>query len=180
MDDDSPAIPCGLVAKSFFNDTFVLQHGDGTPIDPRIDETNIAWPSDRDYSYQNMVNNLPPNKTWEDVQWIDLRNGKFFFVFGLLISIFADLEHLMVWMRTAGLTTFRKLWGKIAQGLDSGDYQIEIDNQFNVAPFSGKKSFVLTTANALGGKNFFMSQCYIVVGTFCMLFALIFMIAHLR
>jgi len=44
----------------------------------------------------------------------------------------------MVWMRTAGLSKFRKLYGKI-DSLKAGNYSIVIDNQYNVAPFKGTK-----------------------------------------
>jgi len=90
------------------------------------------------------------------------------------------LEHFIVWMRTAGLPNFRKLWGKIKDGLEPGDYKVKINNQFEVAPFQGRKYFVLSTTNALGGKNYFLAVCYIVVGTLCMLFAFIFCIAYMR
>jgi len=38
--------------------------------------------------------------------------------------LFIILEHFIVWMRTAGLPTFRKLWGKINQNLESGEYTL--------------------------------------------------------
>jgi len=31
-------------------------------------------------------------------------------------------EHFMVWMRTAALPTFRKLWGRITTDLKAGTY----------------------------------------------------------
>ena len=37
-------------------------------------------------------------------------------------------EHFIVWMRTAGLPNFRKLWGRIEKGLDTGKYVLEVDN----------------------------------------------------
>ena len=89
-------------------------------------------------------------------------------------------EHFIVWMRTAGLPNFRKLWGRINTGLEPGDYEVHIKNEFEVSPFQGKKYFVLSTTNALGGKNYFLAVCYIVVGTLCMLFAFIFCIAFMR
>ena len=46
--------------------------------------------------------------------------------------------------------------------------------------FDGDKSFVLSTTNALGGKNYFLAVCYIVVGALCMIFAIIFLIASLQ
>jgi len=71
MLDKQPAIPCGLVAKSFFNDTFELykfntEPVDGTEpvmdIDPdkglatkiEITDNNIAWASDIEYKFKNI------------------------------------------------------------------------------------------------------------------------------
>jgi len=33
-------------------------------------------------------------------------------------------EHFIVWMRTAGLPNFRKLWGRIPDGLEAGSYEL--------------------------------------------------------
>ena len=89
-------------------------------------------------------------------------------------------EHFIVWMRTAGLPNFRKLWGRIEDGLEAGSYKLKIDNQYQVAPFQGQKSFVLSTTNALGGKNYFLAVCYITVGTLCLLFAFVFCVAYMK
>ena len=90
-------------------------------------------------------------------------------------------EHFIVWMRTAGLPNFRKLWGRIDSQLTPGKtYNLNVINNYNVAPFGGTKSFVLSTTNALGGKNYFLAICYIVVGALCFLFAVIFCIAYMR
>ena len=51
LDPDAPAFPCGLVAKSFFNDTFKLFQGD-TEIN--INDQDIAWKSDVDYKFANL------------------------------------------------------------------------------------------------------------------------------
>lgn len=59
---DQPAIPCGLVAKSFFNDTFEL-HGANGRIE--IDEQKIAWSSDVEFKFKNIEENKPdPNSSW--------------------------------------------------------------------------------------------------------------------
>lgn len=89
-------------------------------------------------------------------------------------------QHFIVWMRTAGLPNFRKLWGKIENGMEKGTYTLTITNLYDVSSFDGKKSFVLSTTNALGGKNYFLAICYIVVGSLCLVFALIFLVAFMK
>jgi hypothetical protein len=89
-------------------------------------------------------------------------------------------EHFIVWMRTAGLPNFRKLWGRIEVPVTAGTYNLRINNTYDVSSFGGSKSFVLSTTNALGGKNYFLAICYIIVGALCILFAIIFLIAFLK
>lgn len=57
LDPQAAAFPCGLVAKSFFNDTFSLyketesgELGDDIP----IDDGDIAWESDVKHKFKNM------------------------------------------------------------------------------------------------------------------------------
>ena len=142
-----------------------------------IKEENIAWSSDVQYKFANLKMDTVPEDVdateWEQVQWMNMQDGK-----SLTLLIF--LEHFIVWMRTAGLPNFRKLWGKIEQDLDEAQYKIIIENNYAVNTFQGKKYFVLSTTNALGGKNYFLAVCYIVVGTLCCLFAFIFCIAYMR
>jgi len=90
-------------------------------------------------------------------------------------------------MRTAALSNFRKLWGRINETLEEGTYTIYIMNSisknfgvlkflidYDVSQFSGKKAVVLSTTNAFGGKNMFLAVAYLVVGSVCMLIALMF------
>lgn len=70
----------------------------------------------------------------------------------------------IVWMRNAGLPNFRKLYGVIEDDIAPGNYTLEIDNQYNVAPFEGKKKFVLSQANMLGGKNEMLYIIYFIAG----------------
>jgi len=96
-------------------------------------------------------------------------------------------------MRTAGLPNFRKLWGKLNKctgltpgctpedvDLAQGKYIIRIQNNYDVSSFLGKKLFVLSTTNMLGGQNYFLAICYIVVGALCIVFAIIFFVAYIR
>ena len=53
-------------------------------------------------------------------------------------------------MRTAGLPTFRKLWGKVYD-LEPGVYHLEIQNNYDVSKYGGTKTFFLSTTNKVGG-----------------------------
>lgn len=50
LDPSGVAWPCGLVAKSFFNDTFALYNTSGRVA---INENGIAWESDKEYKFKN-------------------------------------------------------------------------------------------------------------------------------
>ena len=49
MDENLPATPCGLIAKSFFNDTYELWkvNDDTENENITIDDSEIAWETDR-------------------------------------------------------------------------------------------------------------------------------------
>lgn len=66
---DDVAWPCGLVAKSFFNDTYKLTKNGGNQVD--INEKGIAWESDKEYKFANYDLSK---------QWIDVTNGKLFWL----------------------------------------------------------------------------------------------------
>jgi LEM3 (ligand-effect modulator 3) family / CDC50 family len=65
-DSNFVANPCGLIAQTLFNDTYQIQSSNGTAI--FIDETNIAWPSDKEKKFKRAAN-------WQDIQWTDVENG---------------------------------------------------------------------------------------------------------
>lgn len=90
-----------------------------------------------------------------------------------------EKESFIVWMRTAGLPNFRKLYGKIENPLKAGKYNLSIINNFDVSSFEGSKHFVLSTTNVLGGQNYFLAICYIIVGGLCLMFGIIFFIAYM-
>lgn len=80
-------------------------------------------------------------------------------------------EHFIVWMRASGLPTFRKLWGKVPEGLSRGNYVLEVDDQYEVTSFNGKKSIVISTMSSLGGKNQLLAVSYILCGIICLCIA---------
>lgn len=59
------AHPCGLVAKSLFNDTYSLFNTTGGALNRvSINESNIAWESDVKYKFKNAYINLPEGLNW--------------------------------------------------------------------------------------------------------------------
>lgn len=88
-------------------------------------------------------------------------------------------EDLIVWMRTAAFSTFRKLYGKIKVDLEANsNMTVVIQNNFNIYEFGGEKQLVLTTSSWIVGKNQFLGRAYLFVGGFSLFFAIIFTFAY--
>ena len=150
LNPNSYAVPCGLMAKTFFNDTFEFKIGNENI---SVDETNIAFGKDKKLYDEN------PDKS---KQWINITD-----------------EHFLVWMRPSGLPNPRKLWGRINRDLKKGEtIEININNYYNVSHYDGKKKIVLSNATKFGGKNKFLGISYIVVGGLSILCAIIFPIGY--
>ena len=86
-----------------------------------------------------------------------------------------------MWMRTAGLPTFRKLFGVINKSLIAAQtYYVQINSTYDVSSFKGTKMLVLSTTNKLGGTNYFLAIAYIAVGAICILLSIIFKSIHMK
>jgi len=95
-----------------------------------------------------------------------------------IVKDFKD-EDFIVWMRTAGLPTFKKLHRIIHENLDAGTYTVEIQNNYPVDDFDGEKYFVVSTISWMGGKNPFLGYTYIAVGGISFILAMVFLVKHL-
>lgn len=133
--DDAVDYPCGLIYASMFNDTLQILVAGDSALTSRILDRNVAWPQDfkGNQYYGDAFKSLP------------------------------NRDDVAVWMRTAPLTSFSKLYAKIssedvADLVDAaeaaGDVNIPVTvtvgNHFFLTP---KKSFQVQQMSALGGKT---------------------------
>jgi hypothetical protein len=122
--------PCGAIANSLFNDSFVLSYtGPNDNLAPtQLDliATGIAWSTDKSVKFKNPDN---WDNTVKPINWA--KNAS---------SLSSDPsntgyknEDLIVWMRTAALPTFRKFYRRVRHentfgiGLPAGTYRLLIN-----------------------------------------------------
>lgn len=162
-----PIVPCGLIAWSLFNDTYSFSRGTSAL---KVNRKNISWKSDRDHKFG------------KEVYPFNFQNGSLIGGGNLDPNIpLSDQEDLIVWMRTAALPSFRKLYGRIEEDLDVDDVVVvDVLNNYNTYSFGGKKKLVLSTSSWLGGKNDFLGMAYLSIGSSSILISLVFLVLHVK
>ncbi|KAG8000515.1 Cell cycle control protein 50C [Nibea albiflora] len=179
-----PIAPCGAVANSIFNDSFILSYHQRGGFKVRIPllRKGITWYTDKNVKFRNpKTENLTLaavlNGTTRPLYWQkpvyeldpdDPTNNGFI------------NDDLIIWMREAAFPNFKKLYGVLnradetfAKGLPAGNYTIDINYNFPVQYFRGRKEVVLTTLTWFGGQNHFLPIAYLVTSSLIMLLAVV-------
>lgn len=235
---DKQLYPCGLVARSVFNDTFTTAYQASSSSNSEfvsLDESpgTICWSQDVEKKFNQanpthmnngvplieavdmwLLKTFPPQvclptdpttpptyiavntvTTSEGMEIVDcdfsLASPTCNFAENACTNGFAavanpagwglDNGHFINWMRTAGLSTFRKLHGKIDQTFYPGDViHVGVQSNFPVSSYQGTKSVVLSTVTWAGGKNSFLGIGYIVVGGLSIIFTIVYAILHYK
>lgn len=185
--ENKPIAPCGAIANSMFNDTLELFYNDpnGTKIQIPLNTTGIAWWTDKHVKFGNPGGNNPNltavfQGTTKPLNWrrpvyeLDADQGNNGFI----------NEDFIVWMRTAALPTFRKLYriinkkNNMVPTLPRGNYTLEVVYNYPVRSFEGRKRMILSTISWMGGKNPFLGIAYITVGSVCFFLGVVLLIIH--
>lgn len=89
-------------------------------------------------------------------------------------------DHFKVWMRTAALPKFRKLYGKIHKDVKKGDKLVfDITANFEVDSYDASKGLTISNLGEFGGKNPYLGIAYIVVGSVSIFFSVLFTLKQL-
>jgi len=157
--DSLTLYPCGLIANTYFNDTFlacVTPTGGGPCVPLQNDnwrKQGIAWTSDLQTRF---VPRAPrSSETSESPR-------------GFTLPVVND-EDFVVWMRTSVISTFHKLYRVIGTRMLSQNeiLNVTVANNYDVSYFGGSKYIVLSTHTGLGGRNHFLGIAFFVLCILC-------------
>lgn len=127
LEPNDVAVPCGVLAFAYFNDSFsIADTAPGSQPIP-INFTDIAWPDDKEFKFKNVNFSR---------QWIDISDERF-----------------INWMRTSPYPYFVKLWGRIDVPIAGRTIQVRVNNTWPANRTKSRKYFVLSGADFYGTPN---------------------------
>eukprot|EP00092_Neocalanus_flemingeri_P079894 GFUD01099568.1.p1 GENE.GFUD01099568.1~~GFUD01099568.1.p1 ORF type:complete len:390 (+),score=109.37 GFUD01099568.1:145-1170(+) len=197
-----PIVPCGSIANSLFSDNVklffkkthsnkfnwkevsLLRTGIAMPFDKKrfnnpaklqeMLENNLSKPA----KLQEMLENkIAKPRNWTKQLWeLDPDNPS---------NNGLENEDLIVWMRVSALANFRKLWRivdhddtkhtELKDGLNTGYlYKLEIEYNYDVSGFNGRKKVIIARDNEFGAKNTAMGWIAISAAIFFFSFGFLF------
>lgn len=174
--------PCGLIAASTFNDTITAQlcsasghscralssNNTADTANPAWRKQGIAWPSDIKNKFRY------PSTPYDSAHYTNVSED------GHRLPDVED-EDFIVWMRTSGLPTFKKLYRVIDNvALDSGSVLVvSTTDTYRTEGYGGEKWIVLSETSWMGGRNIFLGWAYVAVGIACVVVAVVFLVKQL-
>uniref|UniRef100_A0A3B3DGV2 Cell cycle control protein n=1 Tax=Oryzias melastigma TaxID=30732 RepID=A0A3B3DGV2_ORYME len=178
-----PIAPCGAVANSMFNDSFLLTYYtiNGPSVVPLL-RKGLTWYTDKNIKYRNpKADNQTLAEVFEGTTQPSFWQKPVYRLdpFDPSNNGFIN-EDLIVWMREAAFPNFKKLYGILyrankpyTNGLPAGNYSATISYNFPVQYFRGRKELVLTTVSWFGGQNHFLPIAYLVTSSLILLTAVV-------
>ena len=150
--ENNVSSPCGLWAKSFFNDTYNLTFANGTRIN--INEYDIS----NQYLKENFFKR---RNDYKNKQWIDVEN-----------------EHFINWMNIETSHNFKKIWGKINFDLEPGNYTLSVKYNYDIKKYNADKYVCISNSNRFGINNLF-GYFFIAIGIYLVVIILILWVKYL-
>ncbi|KAL3317084.1 Cell cycle control protein 50A [Cichlidogyrus casuarinus] len=173
-------LPCGAMANSLFSDRFYLFYTNGSQSFPvTATDQGIAWPDDINRKYGHLTDESFDN-TVKPLNWTFSERER-------TKEPFKTDEALMIWMRPALTSNFRKLYKRVLhnqltfleKSLPAGQYRLEIAINYPVQDFGGRKAFVIANTGFFGSSSKVYPITSVVLGSIHFMLGIIFAVLPL-
>lgn len=165
--DPNERIPCGIAAAVHFNDSFELK-------------MTAAYSSRHSLSLSSSPSSAHPASAASPAEPKDVPLRKEGITWRSDRSSFKDQkneyisigsEDFIVWMKPAALPKFRKMYAVLDNGLDAGEYDLLVTNNYNVTKYP--KRVVFAQHSFFGGKNNLYGYIYLGTGGICLILGIL-------
>ncbi|KAL0934001.1 CDC50 family protein [Colletotrichum truncatum] len=164
--------PCGLIANSYFNDTFSkplrLSSTSGSNETKSYNMSNVGIAEKVDKTLFRPTKYQIPSSAGNDSiivpppGWTE-RYPNGYHAQNMFNP--AEDESFMVWMRTSSGPSFSKMALRNDKDvMERGLYRLEVISHFPIHKNRGTKSIIISTTSAVGGRNNVIGRVYIAMG----------------